>query len=104
MIAVNAIAAIAGVYFLRRRRSPSRGYVHLLAAAQTSVRAAAIGLLLLSNGPSSRPIHYLYGGVALAAILSPWIYAPSPTKRVLWFTGATLAASALGARGYLTGS
>ncbi len=106
MIAVNAIAAIAGIYFLRRRRSPNRGYVHLLAAAQTSVIAqAAIGLLLLSNGNRAVDrLHYLYGGVALAAILSPWIYAPpAPARRLLWFTGATLFAAALGVRAYLTG-
>lgn len=107
MIAVNAVAAIAGLYFLRRRRSPSRSYLHLLAAAQTSVIAqTAIGLLLLSGGNRAVDrLHYLYGGVALAAILSPWIYAPpAPMRRLLWFTGATLAAAALGARGYLTGS
>lgn len=106
VIAVNAAAAAVGLYFLWRKRSPRRGYLHLLAFAQTSVIAqAAIGLLMLSGGSRSVDrLHYVYGGVALAAILSPWLYAPpAPARRLLWFTGAALAAAALSVRAYLTG-
>ena len=68
---------------------------HLLALAQTLVIAqAAIGLLLLSSHHRAMDkLHYLYGGVALLAVLSPWMYAPSDRRgRLAWFTGATLVA------------
>ena len=49
-------------------------------------------------------LHYLYGGVALLFVLSPWLYAPADRRgRLAWFTGATLVAGALGVRGYMTG-
>jgi hypothetical protein len=37
------------------------------------------------------------------ATLSPWLYAPDePRRRLLWFGGATLVATALAVRAYLT--
>jgi uncharacterized BrkB/YihY/UPF0761 family membrane protein len=106
VIVINVIAALVGLYYLRRRRSPSRTYLHLVAGAQVTVVAqAAIGLLLLSGGNRAvDELHYLYGAVALFVILSPWLYAPSdPSRRLVWFTGATVLAAVLGIRGYMTG-
>ena len=89
------------------RKTEPRAYLtHLLALAQTLVIAqAAIGLLLLSSHHRAMDkLHYLYGGVALLAVLSPWLYAPSNQRgRLAWFTGATLVAGALAVRAYMTG-
>lgn len=106
VIAVNAVAAVVGGIFLQRRTEPRWWYLHLLAGGQIALVAqAAIGLLLLSGGHRAvDKLHYLYGGVALAAVLSPWLYAPpDPRRRLAWFTGASLIAALLGARGYMTG-
>jgi hypothetical protein len=106
MIAVNGLAAALGAVYLRMRHEPRRGYVHVLALAQTLVVAqAAIGLLLLAGDRRAvDKLHYLYGGVALAAALSPWLYAPRTTdRRLFWFTGATAVAAALGVRALITG-
>jgi hypothetical protein len=107
VIAVNGIAAGVGGYFLWRRTDPRRYYAHLVALGQTLLIAqAAVGLLLLSEGRRAPDkLHYLYGAVALGAVLSPWIYAPpDPRRRLAWFSGASLLATALAVRGYLTGS
>jgi hypothetical protein len=107
VIAVNVVAALIGLVYFVRRREPARTYLHLVALGQVVVVAqAAVGLLLLA-GDFRAPdkLHYVYGGVALAAILSPWMYAPpSARKRLLWFVCASAVAAALGARGYMTGS
>ncbi len=74
---------------------------------QTTLLAqGAIGLLLLSSDHRSPDkLHYLYGALALGAIVSPWLYAPAePRKRLAWFSGASALAAALGVRAYLTGS
>ena len=105
VVAANLVALGWGVFFVLRKRSPGRLYAHVLAAAQALVIAqVAIGLLLLSDGQRTPDeLHYLYGGLALAAVLSPWLYAPPvPAKRLLWFTGATLFAAALSIRAYTT--
>lgn len=100
-----AAAAVGGLAYYRH--TEPRGYLtHLLALAQTFVIAqAAIGLLLLSSHHRAMDkLHYLYGGVALLAVLSPWLYAPSDQRgRLAWFTGATLVAGALAVRAYMTG-
>jgi hypothetical protein len=64
----------------------------------------ALGLLLLSDGLRTVDrLHYLYGALALGAVLSPWFYAPPvPARRLVWFTGASLAGSALAIRAYTT--
>ena len=69
------------------------------------IAQAAIGLLLLSSHHRAMDkLHYLYGGVALLAVLSPWLYAPTDQRgRLAWFTGATLVAGALAVRAYMTG-
>jgi hypothetical protein len=107
VILVNGVACLLGLLYLKRRVEPSRPYAHLLALGQTLLLAqAAIGLLLLSSDHRSPDqLHYLYGGLALGAILAPWFYAPSdPRPRLVWFTGASFFAAALGLRAYLTGS
>jgi hypothetical protein len=107
LIAVNGLAALVGLVYYRRRTEPRRAFTHLLALGQTLLVAqAALGLLLLSDDQrSSDRLHYLYGALALGAVLAPWIYAPQEARaRLLWFCGAALLAAALGVRAYLTGS
>ncbi len=111
--AVNGIVVIVatllavgwGAAYVLRKRLPGRVYAHVLAAAQTLVIAqVALGLLLLSDGQQTADeLHYLYGLLALAAVLSPWLYAPPvPARRLLWFVGASLFAAALSVRAYTT--
>ena len=103
VIAVCAAASAAA--FLARRRGAGRAVTHLLALAQTLVVAqVGLGLLLLSEHHRAHDrLHYAYGMFALAAVLAPWLYAPSdPRARLAWFAGATLVAAALGVRAYMT--
>jgi hypothetical protein len=107
LIAANLLAFGWGALYVRRRRAPGRVYAHVLAGAQALVIGqVALGLLLLSGGnPSPDRLHPLYGGLALAAALSPWLYAPPvPARRLAWFVGASLVASALSIRAYFTGT
>ena len=93
VIAICFVAAAAGGWAYYRKTEPRAYLTHLLALAQTIVIAqAAIGLLLLSSHHRAMDkLHYLYGGVALLAVLSPWLYAPADRRgRLAWFTGATL--------------
>jgi len=106
VLAATWIAAIlAGVAYYRHREP--RGLVtHLLALAQTLLVAqVGLGLLLLSDHRRApQRLHYLYGSLALVAVLSPWLYAPTDRRRRLaWFAGATLVAGALAVRAYMTG-
>ncbi len=105
LIAVNLLAGLWGIYYVRRRRTPAAVYRHVVALAQTLLIAqVALGLLLLSGGHEAADrLHYLYGVLALGAVLSPWLYAPALTERRLaWFVGASLIAAALAVRAYLT--
>ena len=105
LVLANVLAFGWGAYYLWRKRTPSRVYAHVLALAQALVIAqVALGLLLLSDGARTLDrLHYLYGVLALLAVLSPWLYAPPvPARRLAWFTGATLLASALSIRAYTT--
>jgi hypothetical protein len=99
-------AVLAGVAYYRRREP--RGFVtHLLALAQTLLVAqVGLGLLLLSeHHRSPHRLHYLYGSLSLAAVLAPWLYAPTDRRaRLAWFAGATLVAGALAVRAYMTGT
>ena len=106
-VAVSALAAVWGGVAYVRRRPAGRMLAHLLALAQTVLIAqVAVGLLLLSDG--RRPadeLHELYGTLALAAVLAPWLYAPAePRRRLAWFAAATLVAGALSVRAYMTAS
>jgi hypothetical protein len=95
-----------GTALLARRRGRAGASVtQLLALAQTLIVAqVGLGLLLLSDHRrASDHLHYAYGTLALLAVLSPWLYAPSdPRARLLWFAVATLVAAALAVRAYLT--
>jgi hypothetical protein len=106
VIAVCAGAAIVG--FVASRREAGAGAIvsNALVLAQTLLIAqAGLGLLLLSDGRRAPDrLHYTYGGLALAAALSPWFYAPDEARRrLLWFAGTTLLAAALAVRAFMTG-
>ena len=106
LVATWGSAALAGLVYYRRREP--RGIVtHLLALTQTLLIAqVGLGLLLLSDHHRApHRLHYLYGSLALLAVLSPWLYAPSERRsRLAWFAGATLVAGALAVRAYMTGT
>ena len=80
---------------------------NLLALAQTLLVAqVGLGLLLLSDDRSAaNEFHYMYGSLALGAILTPWMYAPAEgPRRLLWFVGMSLLAAVLAVRAFMTGS
>jgi hypothetical protein len=104
-IAVSAVAALWGGAAYLRRRPAGRLLSHLLALAQTVLVAqVGVGLLLLSDERrTTDDLHYLYGTLALGAVLAPWLYAPAePRRRLAWFAAATLVAGALAVRAYMT--
>jgi hypothetical protein len=104
-LAVTAAAALAGGLAYVRSRPAGRLASHLLALAQTVLVAqVGLGLLLLSDDRrTADDLHYLYGTLALAAVLAPWMYAPAePRRRLFWFAAATLVAGALAVRAYMT--
>src|ERR671934_1603367 len=104
VIAVCTVSALAALVAYRRGRA-GNVVAQLLALAQT-VLVAQVGLGLLLLGDHRRAadhLHYLYGTLALLATLSPWLYAPEePRRRLLWFGAATLVATALAVRAYMT--
>ena len=107
VIAGCLLAGLVGLVSYRRGAAVSGATIHLLALPQTLLIAqAAFGLLLLSGGHRAPDrLHYVYGGVALAVVLSPWYYAPAdPRRRLLWFAVSALVAAALAVRGTMTGS
>src|SRR5262245_25513297 len=92
-IAVALLAALAGGLAYRRGREPGGLARQLLALAQTLLIAqVGLGLLLLSDDRRAPDdLHYVYGALSLAAVLSPWLYAPrEPRRRLVWFAVATL--------------
>src|SRR5918911_2238198 len=105
VVVVCAAAASTSLVTYRRRRGAGRLVTQLIALAQTVVIAqVALGLLLLGeHRRAADHLHYLYGTLALLATLSPWLYAPEePRRRLLWFGAATLVATALAVRAYMT--
>jgi hypothetical protein len=105
LLVTNLLACGWGASYLLRKRYPGRIYAHVLAAGQALLIAqVALGLLLLSDGRRAPDeLHYLYGALALGAALAPWLYAPPvPARRLAWFVGATLFATALSVRAYTT--
>jgi hypothetical protein len=105
VVCALALAAGWGLVYVVRKRPPGRIYAHVLAGAQALVIAqVALGLLLLSDDRRAPDrLHYVYGTLALLAILTPWVYAPPvPARRLAWFTGASLVAAALAVRAYTT--
>lgn len=106
VVGVSALAALAGGLVYWRRRGVGRLVANLLALAQTLLVAqVGLGLLLLADGrQATGELHYVYGSLALGAILAPWMYAPAQgPKRLLWFAGTSLAAAALSVRAFMTG-
>ena len=104
---VTAVSALWGWLVYARRREAGRTLAHLLALAQTVLVAqVGLGLLLLSDHRrAAHQLHYLYGTLSLAAVLTPWLYAPGePRRRLAWFAGATLVAALLASRAYTTSS
>ncbi len=97
-------AVVGGIRY--RRGEPGRVAAHLLALAQTALVAqVAVGLLVLASGRRSpHELHYVYGSLALSAVLAPWFYAPADGKRRLaWFAGSCAVAAALAVRAFTTG-
>jgi hypothetical protein len=106
-VGVPVLAALLGGLAYWRRRGVGNLVAHLLALAQTLLVAqVALGLLLLSDDRrASDELHYVYGSLALGAILAPWMYAPAAgPRRLAWFAGTSLLAAALAVRAFMTGS
>ncbi|MDP8910496.1 MAG: hypothetical protein M3M94_00325 [Actinomycetota bacterium] len=108
LVLATALVAVGwGAISLRRAGEPGSLLQHVLVLVQTLLIAqVALGLLLLS-GDRRTPdrLHYVYGTLALGAVLSPWFYAPAdPRRRLVWFVGTTLVGGALAARAFLTSS
>jgi hypothetical protein len=105
VLVAAATATIWGGAAYFRRGDPGRVLGHVIALVQTLLVAqVALGLLLVSDDRrTSDELHYVYGTLALAAVLAPWMYAPTePRRRLAWFVGATLLAGALATRAYFT--
>jgi hypothetical protein len=104
VIAICVLAAVLGLVAYRRRGGGA--FVsHALALAQTLVVGqAAFGLLLLADHRRAHErVHYMYGGLAVLAVAWPWLYAPpDPSRRLVWFAGATLLGAVLALRAYVT--
>jgi hypothetical protein len=106
VVGVPALAALAGGLVYWRRRGAGRLVANLLALAQTLLVAqVGLGLLLLTDDrKAAEDLHYVYGSLALGAILAPWMYAPAVgPKRLLWFAGTSFVAAALAVRAFMTG-
>jgi hypothetical protein len=106
LVALALVTAGWGAFAAWRRRPAGRILGNLLALVQTLLVAQiGLGLLLLSDDRRApERLHYAYGTLALAAVLSPWFYAPDePRRRLVWFAGATLVAGALAVRALTTG-
>lgn len=106
VVGVPALASLAGGLVYWRRRGAGRLVANLLALAQTLLVAqVALGLLLLTDDrKATEELHYVYGSLALGAILAPWLYAPAQgPRRLLWFAGTSLVAAALAVRAFMTG-
>ena len=106
VVAVPALAALAGGLVYWRRRGAGRIVANLLALAQTLLVAqVGLGLVLLSDDRrAADELHCVYGSLSLGAILVPWLYAPAEgPKRLAWFAGTSLLAAALAVRALMTG-
>ena len=105
VLVVAAAAAVWGVVTWLRRAEPGPVLPQLLVLVQTLLVAqVALGLLLVSDGRrTSDDLHYIYGTLALGAVLVPWFYAPEePRRRLAWFSFTSLLAGALAVRAYTT--
>jgi hypothetical protein len=106
VVGVCVAAAASGGFHYWRGRTAGAVTAHLLSLAQTLLVAqAAVGLLVLSGDRRApEQTHYLYGGLALAAVLAPWFYAPTAgPRRLLWFAATSALAGVLAIRAMMTG-
>ena len=104
-IVVAFAAAVWGVVAWRRRAEPGAILQQLLVLVQTLLVAqVALGLLLVGDDRrTADDLHYVYGTLALCAVLAPWFYAPDePRRRLAWFSFTSLLAGALAVRAYTT--
>ena len=105
VLVVAAAAALWGIFTWWRRREPGPALNQVLALVQTLLVAqVGLGLLLVSDGRRvADDLHYVYGTLALGAVLVPWFYAPQdPRRRLAWFSVTSLLAGALAVRAYTT--
>jgi hypothetical protein len=101
----TALAAVWGGYAYFRPGRAGVLLTHVLALVQTLLVAqVGLGLLLLSDElRADEQLHYVYGSLALGAVLAPWMYAPAePRRRLAWFAAASLVAGALAVRAFTT--
>jgi hypothetical protein len=101
----TALAAVWGGYAYFRPGRAGALLTHVLALVQTLLVAqVGLGLLLLSDERrADEQLHYVYGSLALGAVLAPWMYAPAePRRRLAWFAAASLVAGALAVRAFTT--
>jgi hypothetical protein len=104
VIVVCVFSAVAALV-ASRRGAAGRVVQQLLALAQTVLVAqVGLGLLLLAGHKrAADKLHYMYGSLALLAVVAPWLYAPADARRrLLWFGAATLLAGVLAVRAYMT--
>jgi hypothetical protein len=105
VIAVCIAAAVLALVVRHRGSTAGTAAAHAIALAQTLVVAElAFGLLLLADDRhAAQGVHYMYGSLAVLAVVWPFLYAPpEPRRRLLWFGGATLTAAVLALRAYMT--
>lgn len=104
-IVVAFAAAGWGGLSWQRRQEPGAALQQVLVLVQTLlVTQVALGLLLVGDDRrTSDDLHYVYGTLALCAVLAPWFYAPAePRRRLAWFSITSLLAGALAVRAYTT--
>ena len=92
VLGATALAAVWGGFIYLRHGGAGQTLVHVLALVQTLLVAqVGLGLLLLSDDRRAPDdLHYVYGSLALGAVLAPWLYAPTePRRRLAWFSGAS---------------
>jgi hypothetical protein len=105
VLGATFLAAVWGGITYLRHGGAGHTLAHVLALVQTLLVAqVGLGLLLLSDDRRAPDdLHYVYGSLALGAVLAPWFYAPNePRRRLAWFSGASLLAGALAVRAYTT--
>ena len=105
VVAVCLVAAVLALGAYSRPGSGGALVSHALALGQTLVVAqAGLGLLLLADHRhADRREHYMYGSLAVLAVVWPFFYAPpEPRRRLAWFAGGSLIAAVLAVRAYMT--
>src|SRR5438045_8455503 len=92
VLVVTGVSALWAWFVYLRRRPAGQLLAHLLVLAQTVLVAqVGLGLLLLSDHRRAADrLHYVYGTLALGAVLDPGLYAAGePRRRPRWFWGSS---------------